>query len=108
MVISVIDTKDEFLINKLTRQLDQVVEFISSHQVQVKGEFIEGDKIAVEVINFATLVNADLIMIMTQQELVWTEYFIGTASQEIINNSEIPVCSVRPIERKDNLEFTIS
>ena len=107
-VMSVIDTKDEFLINKLKRQLDQVVDFISSHQLPVKGEFIEGDNIAEEVIKFAEKVDADLIMIMTQQELVWTEFFIGNASQEIINNSEIPVCSIRPIERKDKTEFTTS
>lgn len=107
-VISVIDTSDEFLVNKLTRQMDQVTEFISSHQIQVTGELIHGDDIPEEIMTYSKKSEADLIMIMTQQELIWTEYFIGTASQEIINNSEIPVCSIRPIERKDTMEFTIS
>lgn len=41
---------------------------------------------------------ADLVMIMTQQELDFTEYFIGSTAQEIINNSELPVLSLTPEE----------
>ena len=37
-------------------------------------------------------------MIMTQQELDFTEYFIGSTAQEIINNSELPVLSLTPEE----------
>ncbi len=107
-VVSVIDTHDEFLINKLTRQLDQVVEFISSHQIGAVGEFVKGKDIAEEILAYSKKVEADLIMIMTQQELEWTEYFIGTASQEIINSSDIPVCSIRPIERKGNYDSVFS
>jgi nucleotide-binding universal stress UspA family protein len=107
-VISVVNTEDEFLINKITRQMNQVTDFISSHQIETSGELIHGKDIAEEVISYSMKVQADLIIIMTQQEEVWTEYFIGTASQEIINNSDIPVCSIRPIERKNTMEFTIS
>jgi hypothetical protein len=45
---------------------------------------------------------------MTQKELEWTEYLIGTESQQIINESEIPVCSIRPMVRKDTTEFVIT
>ncbi len=107
-VISVLDTSDEFHVNKITRQMDQVTDFISSHQIKTTGELIHGKNIAEEVLKYAKTVEADLIIIMTQQEMEWTEYFIGTASQEIINASEIPVCSIRPTERKDTMEFTIS
>ena len=107
-VMSVVDTRDEYLINKLTRQLDQVTDFLSSHNIETTGEFIHGNDIAEEVLKYAEKVKADLIIIMTQQELVWTEYFIGTASQKVINESIIPVCSIRPIERKNMTEFVIS
>jgi nucleotide-binding universal stress UspA family protein len=59
------------------------------------------------VLKYADKVNADLIIIMTQQELEFTDFFIGTASAYIINNSEIPVCSIRPMERKDTTEYVI-
>lgn len=107
-VISVIDTSDEFLVNKLRRQLEQVVDYLSSHQIETTGEFINGNDISEEVIKYAEQVKGDLIIIMTQQELVWTEFFIGTASQKIINESGIPVCSIRPLERKNTTEFVIS
>jgi nucleotide-binding universal stress UspA family protein len=39
---------------------------------------------------------ADMVMIMTQQELNFTEYFIGSTAQEIIDNSDLPVLSLTP------------
>jgi nucleotide-binding universal stress UspA family protein len=43
--------------------------------------------------------SADMVMIMTQQELDFTEYFIGSTAQEIINNSDLPVLSLTPEKR---------
>lgn len=107
-VMSVVDTDDEFLVNKLTRQLDQVVDYITSHNIKVSGTFVKADKISEGVMKYSEEVKADLIIIMTQQELVWTEFFIGTESQQIINHSTIPICSIRPIERKDTTDFVIT
>ena len=106
-VMTVTDTTDEFLINKLERQMEQVIDFISSHEIICTGEFVDSKDISDGVLNYAEKVKADLIIIMTQQELDWTLHFIGNESQQIINNSEIPVCSIRPIQRKDTLEFVI-
>jgi nucleotide-binding universal stress UspA family protein len=39
---------------------------------------------------------ADMVMIMTQQEFGFKEYFIGSTAQEIINNSDLPVLSLSP------------
>jgi nucleotide-binding universal stress UspA family protein len=44
-------------------------------------------------------------MIMTQQEVGFTDLFISSAAQEIINNSEIPVLSIRPTVKKDTSVF---
>ena len=38
----------------------------------------------------------ELLMIMTQQELNFTEFFIGSYAQEIINKSDFPVMSITP------------
>ena len=49
-----------------------------------------------------------MIMIMTQQELDFHEYIIGTIAQEIINNSELPVISIIPsvkIEEEIDMSF---
>jgi nucleotide-binding universal stress UspA family protein len=106
-VITIVTTSDEFLINKMERQMDQVLNFIKDHNVSCAGEFIKGNDISDGVLKHAQEINADLIIIMTQQELEWTEYFIGTESQQIINHSEIPVCSIRPIQRKDLTDYVL-
>jgi nucleotide-binding universal stress UspA family protein len=40
---------------------------------------------------------ADLIMIMTQQEMNFKEFFIGSNAQEVINKSDFPVLSINPL-----------
>ncbi len=106
-VMSIVNTDDEFFTNKLTRQMSQVLDFLQNSGIESTGEFIKDDDIAQGVLKYANKVNADLIIIMTQQELEFTDYFIGTASAYIINHSEIPVCSIRPMERKDTTEYVI-
>ena len=53
------------------------------------------------VVDYANKVDADLIMIMTQQEGEITPLFIGSTAQGIINNSEIPVMSIVPVVKHD-------
>jgi nucleotide-binding universal stress UspA family protein len=43
----------------------------------------------------------DLVMIMTQQELHITEYFVGSVAQDIINLSDFPVMSINPLVREE-------
>ena len=101
-LITVLDTDDEFIVNKLKRQMNQVHDYIREHNISCTLEFILGDDVAEEVVQFAHKNKSDLIMIMTQQESNWTDLmFIGSSAQQIINSTEIPVLSIRPIERKD-------
>ncbi len=106
-IVSVIESDDEFLMNKLTRQMNQVKEIIESNNITVFTEFVKSSDISEEIINYAEKIDADLIIIMTQQEIYWTEMFIGFAAQEIINNSNIPVLTIRP-HLKSIIEFTTS
>lgn len=107
-VVSVIETGDEFLINKLTRQMEQVVDFIRDNNITCEGELLHHKNVSETVIEYCTKVKADLLIIMTQQELQWNDFFIGTKSQYVINHCDIPVCSIRPLERRDTTEFVIS
>jgi nucleotide-binding universal stress UspA family protein len=109
-VVSILFTTDEFLVNRLTRQLGQVKAFLEKEEVTCTTEIVNAVKekgnLAEHVIEYAQQVDGDLIMIMTQQEVDFTELFIGSAAQEIINQSPIPVFSIRPIKRKDTTVFT--
>jgi nucleotide-binding universal stress UspA family protein len=105
-VVSVVEDDDEFRVTKLRRQLAQVKSFIEEKEVKCTTRFIVGGDIAKVVNDFAKETGADLTMIMTQQERNWTDLFIGSQAQEVINNSEIPVLSIRPMVRKDTTVFT--
>ncbi|MBS1765278.1 MAG: universal stress protein [Bacteroidetes bacterium] len=108
-VFSVLETHDEFHVNKLERQLQQVTTFISESGVKCTGELIEEkDDVPHSIISYANKQECDLIIIMTQNETHITNLFIGTAAQEVINNSDIPVLCIRPMVRKDLTEYVLS
>ncbi|MEW6470149.1 MAG: universal stress protein [Bacteroidota bacterium] len=108
-VVSVLFTTDEFVVNRLTRQMGQVRSFIEAGGIECTAEIIKGIKgeetLAQNIIDYANKVEGDLIMIMTQQEVDFTPYFIGSAAQEMINNSEVPVMSIIPMPKKDTSVF---
>ncbi len=108
-IASVLFTTDEFIVNRLTRQLSQVKSFVEKSGVRCTAEIIKGIKgeesLGQIIIDYANKVEGDLIMIMTQQEQDITELFIGSAAQDIINRSDVPVLSIIPSPKKDLAEF---
>lgn len=109
-VVSVLFTTDEFVVNRITRQLGQVKSFLEKENIECTAEIIKGIKgeetLAQNILEYAVKVEGDLLMIMTQQEIDFTEFFIGSSAQEIINHSKIPVLSIRPQVKKDTSVFT--
>ncbi|MBI4931489.1 MAG: universal stress protein [Bacteroidetes bacterium] len=103
-VVSVLQSTDEFIVNKLTRQLEQVKSFIQKQGVECSAEIIKTvkgeDSLAQCIIDYAHKVEGDLLIIMTQQETNFTRMFIGSTAQEVVNNSDIPVLSIIPQMRK--------
>jgi nucleotide-binding universal stress UspA family protein len=108
-VVSVLFSLDEFVVNRLTRQIDQVKNHIKKAGVKCTAEMIKTSKgnetLANIIIDYSNKVEADLIMIMTQQEGEITPFFIGSTAQGIINNSETPVMSIVPVIKRD-VEFS--
>jgi nucleotide-binding universal stress UspA family protein len=109
-VVSVLRTNDEFIVNRLTRQLDQVKKYIAEQGVECGAEIIRDTKgehtLAESIIDYANRIKGDLIMLMTQQEQDITEFFIGSSAQGVINNSDIPVLSIVPTPKKDTTSFS--
>ena len=77
-------------------KIHQVKAYLDEHEVAYTVKMFRGDNAASITMDFATQVNADLIMMMTDQER--TGIFIGNFAQQIINHSKIPVMSIRPDE----------
>ena len=108
-VVSILMTDDEDVVTKLKLQMNQVHNFLERAEVKFSTEMIHApvgrDNLGEEVLRYANENGGDLIMIMTQQETNFTELFIGSAAQEVINNATIPVCSIVPNVKKDTTVF---
>ncbi|NVO19157.1 MAG: universal stress protein [Bacteroidetes bacterium] len=95
--------KDNDIVAKLNQQLNQVTHFIADAGIECTSEIIEshdGDKTLVPtILEYAHQQgDIDLLVIMTQQEIGFVEYFVGSHAQEFLRLSDIPVLSIVPKE----------
>jgi nucleotide-binding universal stress UspA family protein len=104
-VISIMNTTYEEFENKLISHSNQVWKRIKEEGIKCSIKTLRGKDVAQMVLDYGKEVDADLIMIMSKAELSVKEFFIGTVAQHIINESDIPVLSYRPMERKDTTVF---
>lgn len=109
-IVSVLLTGKEEIVNKLKDQLIIVRNHIEKQGIKCTAEIVKilksEETLANALIKYAEKIDADLIMIMTQQEKDFKELFIGSKAKEVINYSNIPVLSIHPSE-KDRLEILI-
>jgi nucleotide-binding universal stress UspA family protein len=101
--ISTLYTVDEEAAKRLVKHVKQVKKSIKAAGVNCTIEIISivrgNETVESAIINYAKLMQADLLMIMTQQEGEMKPFFIGSTAENIINNSEIPVMSIVPSVR---------
>ncbi|HVA98800.1 MAG TPA: universal stress protein, partial [Bacteroidia bacterium] len=95
-ILGIID--DNVNPDKFRVKIAQVEDFLKKHDISFDSETVKGNNPAETTINYAKKINADLIMIMTDQEETLTGSLLGTYAQQIVNHSKTPVFSVRPIE----------
>jgi len=98
--VTINTSDDAYIMNRLKLQLDQVSSYIKSQGVECTQTFLNSESgnenMCKALLDFAHKVEADLIMIMTQQETEVIKYFVGSLAKEIIHNSDIPVMSIVP------------
>lgn len=77
-------------------KIHQVKEYVEEHEIPYTVKMFKGDNIATITMDYSSQINADLIIIMTEQESAGL--FMGSFAQQIVNHSKIPVMSIRPDE----------
>ena len=100
-IISIFSPDEISLENKLIAYSHQVKKYIKENGVACSNKTVEGHNKPRIVIDYANKIEADLIVITNQPDLNIKEIFVGTAAQQIVNLSNIPVVTIRPMERKD-------
>lgn len=81
---------------RLNQKVKQVQEYLEKQGVQHVTKEIKGSNLALLTMNFAAAVDADLIVMMTEQEPNVSGLFMGPFAQQVVNHSNIPVMSIRP------------
>jgi nucleotide-binding universal stress UspA family protein len=93
-------TSDSYVMNRLKLQLTQVSEFIKSQGIECTQNFLNtqsgNTNMCNALLEFSHKVEADVIIIMTQQETEVIKYFVGSLAKEIIQTSDFPVMSIVP------------
>ncbi len=108
-IVSVVTSSDDEEMKRLKGTVRQVQNYISDNGLECSSELVlrsKGSKLVRTILDYAKSKDADLVVIMTQQELEFTPNFIGSSAQSIIYNSEIPVMSIRP-RVSDNYAFEL-
>jgi len=83
---------------KVTSYATQVSDFLTQNNVKHVVKSLDADNITTETIKYAEEHNADLIIIMTEQEQEISNIWLGPYAQQMVNNSPIPVMSIHPKE----------
>ena len=98
--VTMSSSHDNYFVNRLKLQLTQVSDFIRKEGVECKLQFLftesSNNEMAKTLLDYSKSIEADLIIIMTQQETDVIKYFIGSLARGIIHNSTIPVMSIVP------------
>jgi nucleotide-binding universal stress UspA family protein len=98
-VVGVSTSSDEMILNRLRVVTKQVEDYIIEDKINTSFGFRTGKNLANLTLDYAKEKEADLIIIMTEQESS-AGFLAGPYSQQMINNSNVPILSVRPRERE--------
>ena len=102
-LVSILLRDNQEVREKLIKNINQVKQFITDAGVKCTAELVEGDKkqtLGDFIFEYEKRFDADLIMIMTKKEELSLSNNISVTARYIINNSKIPVMSIRPKEQK--------
>jgi nucleotide-binding universal stress UspA family protein len=80
---------------KVASYTQQVVKFMNENGVKTVVSAVDADNNTTATIRHAEKLNADLIIIMTEQESSGN-ILLGPYAQQMVNNSPVPVMSVHP------------
>lgn len=95
------DTNDQEIEQQLILQLRQVEAFIKKNGINCTANIVKATPDAKSLVPIIMKFvedegDIDLIMIMTQQEMNFSEYFLGSHASELIRKASVPVMSIIP------------
>ena len=93
-------------IARLNAYQSQSADYIKKHKIPVVTKQLFGENLSTLAINYATAIDADLMVIGTSR-FTGTNKSLGGYVQEILNNCPVPVFSITPGEKHVPLGFRV-
>jgi nucleotide-binding universal stress UspA family protein len=97
-ILSLYSTPLKSLQKRVDNYARNVADFLQERNIRYVSVVKESENITRTTIDYAEAVNADLIAIMTEQETTTANIFLGPYAQQMVNNSPVPVLSMRAKE----------
>jgi len=95
-LLSIYTTNLSSLKKKVDRSMMEAEKYLTKEKLTYFVEKKQSRNLPVTVIEYANKVDADMVVIMTDQEKANLSILVGDYSQKIINLSAMPILSVKP------------
>ncbi|MBN2667696.1 MAG: universal stress protein [Bacteroidales bacterium] len=99
-ILTALEKNNQDKIDIVNTKLQNIKTEIEAHQIVCDTEYLYTDDdrgiMATSIVGFAHKVQADLMVLMTQQEGSFKEFFLGSLAKNIIFSSDIPVLTINP------------
>ena len=101
---------DAFLKKKVEANLAQVVKLLSKEGIKVVHKILDDkaypDNFGGDIVKYSQEVDANLILIMTQKETEFKDFFVGSFAVRVINGTkQVPIMAINPVETSAGYYF---
>lgn len=93
-VLGIHTTKNKTVRSEVEGYVHSVEKLLEKEQIRFTTAYIDAENTTLSTIDYANSVDADLIVIMTEQEKTLSNIFLGPYAQQMINYSHVPVLAV--------------
>jgi nucleotide-binding universal stress UspA family protein len=95
-ILRIYTSKVQAIIRRVDSYSEQVVKHLEEENIRYVLESVQAENLTDSTIEYALKINANLISIMTEQEISARNLLLGPYAQQMVNHSPIPVLSIHP------------
>lgn len=95
-VVAIYTSKDEDIKKKVDSYSNQVCKLLTTAKIAFKTKALNGSKVTDLLLKYADSANADLISIMSEQQVGISSLLLGSVAETILLKSRIPVLTITP------------
>lgn len=100
-ILGIYDSDLASIRKKTDQYVQKTEQYLTENKVKHQFHHCKSNNLSCSIVNYAESNEADLMVIMTDQNKATSDIIMGRRAQQVINQSPIPVLSVKP----DKMEF---